>query len=63
MARKGRRELLRQLSELNARWVDDLVRRGAGTDEYGQPVDATPEQEEPYLLAVQRLLAGEGVTR
>lgn len=63
MSKKARRELLRQLSELNARWVDELVRKGAGTDEYGQPTDATPEQEEPYLLAVQRLLAGGGVTR
>lgn len=61
--KEARRKLLRELSTLNARWVDDLVRRGAGTDEYGQPVGVTPEQEEPYLLAVQRLLAGEGVTR
>jgi hypothetical protein len=63
MNQKARRALLRQLSELNARWVDELVRKGAGTDEYGQIVKATPGQEEPYLLAVQRLLAGEGVTR
>lgn len=63
MDQKARKALLRQLSELNARWVDDLVRKGAGTDEYGQIVDATPEQEEPYMLAVQKLLRGEGVTR
>lgn len=63
MAKNARRELLRQLSELNARWVDELVRKGAGTDEYGQPIDVTPEQEGTYMAAVQRLLAGEGVTR
>lgn len=63
MNQKARRELLRQLSTLNARWVDELVRKGAGTDEYGQPDKATPADEEPYLLAVQRLLRGEGVTR
>lgn len=63
MNQKARRKLLKQLSELNARWVDDLVRRGAGTDEYGQPTDPSADDEEPYLLAVQKLLAGGGVTR
>lgn len=63
MNQKARKALLRQLSELNARWVDDLVRRGAGTDEYGQPTDPTPADEEPYMLAMQKLLRGEGVTR
>lgn len=63
MNQKARRELLRQLSTLNARWVDELVRKGAGTDEYGQPDNPTPAEEEPYLLAVQKLLRGEGVTR
>lgn len=63
MSKNKRTELLRQLSTLNARWVDELVRQGAGTDEYGQPVNVTPEQEGTYMAAVQRLLAGEGVTR
>ena len=57
--KEKRRELLRELSRLNAQYVDDLVARGAGTDEYGQVADASPDQEEPYLLAVQRLLRGE----
>lgn len=63
MNQKARRALLKQLSELNARWVDELVSRGAGTDEYGQVVSPSEADEEPYMLAVQRLLAGEGVTR
>jgi len=63
MNQKARRALLKQLSELNARWVDELVRKGAGTDEYGQVVDPSAVDEEPYMLAVKRLLAGEGVTR
>lgn len=63
MNQAKRRALLKQLSTLNARWVDELVRQGAGTDEYGQPVGVTPEQEGTYMAAVQRLLNGEGVTR
>lgn len=63
MNQAKRRALLKQLSTLNARWVDELVRQGAGTDEYGQPVKVTPEQEGTYMAAVQRLLNGEGVTR
>lgn len=57
--KEKRRELLRELSRLNAKWVDDLVARGAGTDEYGQPDNPTTADEEPYLLAVQRALRGE----
>lgn len=60
--RPDRRAILRQLSELNTRWVDRLVAAGATTDEYGQIVDATPEQEQPYLAAVERVLRGEGVS-
>ena len=60
--RPDRREVLRQLSQLNARWVERLVEAGATTDEYGQIVDATPDQEQPYLAAVERVLRGEGVS-
>lgn len=63
MSRPTRKTVLKQLSELNARWVDRLVAQGATTDEYGQPTDVTPEQEDEYLLAVQGVLRGEGVSR
>lgn len=57
-ARDPRTNLLRQLSELNARWSARLAARGAGTDRYREP-----DGGEPYLEAVRRLLAGEGVAR
>jgi hypothetical protein len=63
MTRPTRKIVLKQLSELNARWVDRLVARGATTDEYGQPVGVTPEQEDEYLSAVQRVLEGKGIAR
>lgn len=63
MTRPTRKTVLKQLSELNARWVDRLVAQGATTDEYGQPVGVTPEQEDDYLSAVQRVLEGKGVGR
>jgi hypothetical protein len=53
-----RTALLRQLSELNARWAGRLAARGAGTDRYREP-----EGGEPYLEAVRQLLAGNGVAR
>jgi hypothetical protein len=63
MSRPTRRAVLKQLSELNARWVDRLVARGATTDEYGQPVGVTPDQEDEYLSAVKRVLEGRGVAQ
>jgi hypothetical protein len=63
MSKVNRSTVLKQLSELNARWVDRLVAKGATTDEYGDVPDATPTQEDEYLLAVQRVLRGEGVGR
>ena len=63
MTRPTRKTVLKQLSELNARWVDRLVAQGATTDEYGQPVDVSPDQEDDYLSAVQRVLGGKGVVK
>lgn len=53
-----RTQLLRQLSELSARWAGRLAARGAGTTHYREP-----EGGEPYLDAVRQLLAGRGVAR
>lgn len=53
-----RTKLLRELSELNARWVARLVARRAGTDAYQEP-----EGGDPYVEALRQLLAGKGVGR
>lgn len=57
-AKDPRTALLRQLSELNARWAGRLAARGAGTTRYREP-----EGGEPFLEAMRQLLAGLGVTR
>lgn len=56
-AKNPRTELLRELSRLNARWVERLVSRGAGTARYELADD------DPYLEALTRLLTGKDATR